>query len=410
MDRLILKNAASLLLIQGASFLLPLVTFPYLVRVLGPESFGAMNFAAAITAYGALLADYGFNLSGSKLIAEARNDQNEINRIFWSIMSAKLLLAVIALALLLMACELAPPLQKIKGLVLAATPAILGAVLFPGWLLQGLERMSLTSFAAIGAQSLVIPFTFWLVHSPLDTPIAVFIRTSAPALAGATLLLWLTKTGVIRWRPLSWRNTYEALADGWHVFISSAAINLYTTSNQVILGFLCGTAQVGYFVAADRIRAAAQGLAGVLSNAVYPRVAAMMKTQRREAFRLAFRLMLIQGTTTFAGGVILWFASPYIVRLLMGPAFEASIPVLRWLAFVPFVVSLSNVFGIQLMLPLGLTKPFSRTLMASAVINFFLFVPLSLVSGASGGAAAMLLTECFVSVAMAIYLRSKGFI
>lgn len=89
MDRVILKNAASLLLIQGANFILPLVTFPYLVRVLGPSNFGVLAFSFAVVAYGVLLADYGFNLSASKRIAEIRGDRRMLSKTFWSVLTAK---------------------------------------------------------------------------------------------------------------------------------------------------------------------------------------------------------------------------------------------------------------------------------------------------------------------------------
>lgn len=407
MDRIILKNAASLLLIQGANFLLPLVTFPYLVRVLGPANFGVLAFSFAVVAYGVLLADYGFNLSASKGIAEARHDRRQLTSIFWSVLTAKALLAAMSLAALVAATWLIPQLAAIRPVLLAATPMVLGSVLFPGWLFQGLERMSMTSTFSIGSQALVVPLTFALVHRPEDTWLATLIRACAPAVAGLASLGWLYRQRVIGWHRPCWTDTRGALVEGWHIFVSTAAISVYTTSNQVILGFLSGSLQVGYYAAADRVRSAAQGVAGVLSNAVYPRVAALMSTDRSAALQLVRRLMLVQGAATFVGGSVLWLAAPHIVELLMGPAFEQSVAVLRWMAFVPFIVSLSNVFGIQLMLPLGMTGAFSRILMGSAMLNLVVFVPLVLHWGATGAAMAMLLTETAVTLAMALHLRRR---
>ena len=400
MDRVILKNAGALLLIQGANFLLPLLTFPYLVRVLGPSNFGVLAFAFAVVAYGVMLADYGFNLSASKRIAEVREDRLQVARIFWSVSSAKALLGGLAFLMLVAASVLVPHLADIRPVLLAASPMILGSVLFPGWLFQGLERMSATSLVTIGAQALVVPLTFWLVQDPGDTWLATLIRACAPGTAGLAALVWLGRQRLVVWQRPRWADTRLALAEGWHIFISTAAISVYTTSNQVLLGFLCGPLQVGYYAAADRVRTAAQGVSGVLSNAVYPRVSALMRSDRPQALTLVRKLLLIQGAATLVGGCVLWMGAPYIVRLLMGPAFEPSIEVLRWMAFVPFIVSVSNVFGIQLMLPLGMTQAFSRVVMGSAALNLALFVPLALHSGAAGGATALLLTEVGVTVAM----------
>jgi O-antigen/teichoic acid export membrane protein len=400
LDRVILRNAGSLLLIQGANFLLPLLTFPYLVRVLGPSNFGVLAFAFAVVAYGVMLADYGFNLSASKRIAEIRDDRPHVAKIFWSVSSAKALLGGLAFLMLVAASVLVPRLADIRPVLLAASPMILGSVLFPGWLFQGLERMSATSIFMIGAQALVVPLTFWLVKEPDDTWLATLIRACAPAAAGLAALAWLWRQRLVDWQRPVWADTRLALAEGWHIFISTAAISVYTTSNQVLLGFLCGPLQVGYYAAADRVRTAAQGVSSVLSNAVYPRVSALMRSDRPQALKLVRKLLLIQGAATLAGGCILWLGAPYIVSLLMGPAFEPSIAVLRWMAFVPFIVSLSNVFGIQLMLPLGMTRAFSRIVMGSAAFNLLLFVPLALHSGAVGGATALLLTEVGVTIAM----------
>lgn len=408
MDRVILKNAASLLLIQGANFLLPLVTFPYLVRVLGPANFGVLAFSFAIVAYGVLLADYGFNLSASKRIAEVRHDRAQVAQIFWSVSSAKALLGLLAFGVLIAASLVVPQLADMRVVLLAATPMILGSVLFPGWLFQGLERMSVTSTFTISSQVLVVPLTFWLVQDADDTWLATLIRACAPGAAGAASLAWLYRHRLVAWQPPRWADTRRALAEGWHIFISTAAISVYTTSNQVLLGFLCGPLQVGYYAAADRIRTAAQGVSSVLSNAVYPRVAGWMHSDRPKALALVRQLLFIQGSSTFVGGCVLWIAAPYIVQLLMGPAFGSSITVLRWMAFVPFIVSLSNVFGIQLMLPLGMTKAFSRILIGSALFNLALFLPFALTAGARGAATALLLTEVLVAGAMATHLwRSR---
>lgn len=293
-------------------------------------------------------------------------------------------------------------------MLLAATPMVLGSVLFPGWLFQGLERMSMTSAFTIGSQALVVPLTFALVHRAEDTWLATLVRACAPTVAGIASLVWLYRERIVGWHRPRWSDTRRALADGWHIFVSTAAISVYTTSNQVILGFLCGPLQVGYYAAADRVRSAAQGVAGVLSNAVYPRVAALMHNDRPAALALVRKLMLLQGTATFLGGCVLWLAAPLIVSLLMGPAFGPSIGVLRWMAFVPFVVSLSNVFGIQLMLPLGMTTAFSRILMGSAAFNLAAFIPLALHWGATGAAVAMLMTETAVTAAMAWHLQRAG--
>ncbi|KAG5729627.1 hypothetical protein E4T56_gene8828, partial [Termitomyces sp. T112] len=115
-------------------------------------------------------------------------------------------------------------------------------------------------------------------------------------------------------------------------------------------------------------------------------------------------LLLLQGAFTFCIAAVLMVGAPTIIHMLAGPKFEQSVPVLRLLAPIPFLVGLANVFGIQLMLPLGMHRMFSRITTAAALLDLLIVVPLSWYFGAPGTAAAALVTEGFVVVTMGVVL------
>lgn len=94
MDRKILKNIISLIGIQGVNYIIPLITLPYLVRILQPAGYGSLGFSLAIIQYFTILTDYGFNLSVTQKIAINRDDKTFISKTFWSVISCKLLLGV----------------------------------------------------------------------------------------------------------------------------------------------------------------------------------------------------------------------------------------------------------------------------------------------------------------------------
>lgn len=95
MDRKIFKNIVSLVGIQGVNYIIPLITLPYLVRVLQPAGYGSLGFALAITQYFVILTDYGFNLSVTQKIAVNKDDKRYVSKIFWNVISCKLLLGVL---------------------------------------------------------------------------------------------------------------------------------------------------------------------------------------------------------------------------------------------------------------------------------------------------------------------------
>ncbi|WP_277185414.1 flippase [Caballeronia sp. BR00000012568055] len=407
MRRLLLKNVLALSTLQAANMLLPLVTLPYLLRVLGPDHFGAYVFAQALVTYLVLLVDYGFNLSATGHIARAQNDLNAISKIFWTTQIAKAVIALAALVFLIIGIIWIPKFIEIRPILLATFPIVIGAILFPQWLFQGLERMSIVTISMLSARFLLVPLTFFLVRSPEDTWIAALINSMTMVSAGLIAVFLLAKNRLVVFVLPSRGEVIEAYRDGWHVFISTAAVSLYTTANSIILGFLVGNVAVGYFGAADKIRNAAEGAFGPLANAVYPRVSALFHENIDQAYALVRKVLLIQSGAMLVVSLVLFACADWIVRLAMGPQYEAAVVVLRWMAFIPFLVSLSNVFGIQLMLPLGMKKKFSEILVVSGVFNLITLIPLALAYGAQGAAMSVLATELLVTIYMAIHLINQ---
>src|SRR5690554_1138812 len=137
----VLANIFSLSVLQGVSYLLPLITFPYLVRVLGMESFGILAFATAVTAYFIAVTDYGFNLSATKDISVSRTDQQEVNRIFSAVMMIKLILTVLCFFVLIVLLVMIEQFRENWQMFMLTFGMVIGQAIFPVWLFQGMERM-----------------------------------------------------------------------------------------------------------------------------------------------------------------------------------------------------------------------------------------------------------------------------
>ncbi|SIO59157.1 polysaccharide transporter, PST family [Burkholderia sp. GAS332] len=403
----ILRNMFALSVLQVANMVLPLATLPYLFRVLGPDHFGAYVFAQAVIAYLVLLTDYGFILSATGEIAKVQNDRDAVSRIFWKTQAAKILVAGVGLALLVVGVLLVPKLIELRPIMFATFPLVIGSVLFPQWLFQGLERMSFVTISTLSARLLVIPATYLLVHSPGDTWRAALIASMSTVVAGIISLILIARLRLISFHLPSAGDVIGAFQEGWHVFIATAAISLYTTTNSVLLGFLAGNVTLGYFGAADKIRNVVQALIAPLTNALYPRVNALFAEDATKAFALVRKALYALSAIMLAVSIMLWALAPWIVRVGMGPQYAPAVDVLRWMAFVPWLVALSNVLGLQMMLPLGMKKKFSEILLGSGVFNVALLVPLSIRFGAQGAAMSILATETLVTGCMAFYLIQK---
>lgn len=409
MNKNLLKNIISLLGVQGANYIIPLLTLPFLVVTLGPKSFGNLSFSLAIIQYFVLLVDYGFSLSATRQVSTAGEDKKIISSIFWNVLICKLILFIISLIILVVLINSSEYL-KLNNLVLfSSLGLVLGNVFFPVWLFQGLERMGIVSLINIATRFLSVPLIFIIVKAPQDDWIVALIYSVVAILAGVISLVMTAKMNLVERVNITLSDVKFQFSNGWHLFISGASVSLYTTSVTVILGFVAGPHAVGFFSSADKIRQAFQGLIVPVSQACFPRINAVLTQNKEKGIKLIRLLLKIQSLCTFVMSIGLFIASPYIIHLFYGDDYENSVTVLKILAFCPFLVGVSNVLGIQTMLSLGYSKEFSRILLIAGCISLIAIYPLTNYMKEDGAAISVLLTESIVVVMMIyfIYIKKK---
>lgn len=162
---------------------------------------------------------------------------------------------------------------------------------------------------------------------------------------------------------------------------------------------------VGYFSGAQKIINCIQMVMSPISQAIYPYISKLVEQDRYVAIRFIKKMTVLLGGGNLVLSLIILLFAQHIVHLLLGMEFEQSIFMLRILAMLPFIISLSNVFGIQTMMPFGMQKQFSHILIASALLNTCIVFPLIYFFSGSGVCLAMLVTECFVTGSMWITLK-----
>ncbi|HGY1165657.1 TPA: flippase [Citrobacter braakii] len=409
MNKNLLKNIISLLGVQGANYIIPLLTLPFLVITLGPKSFGNLSFSLAVTQYFVLLVDYGFSLSATRQVSTAGESKKTISIIFWNVLTCKMILFIISLAVLIALVNSSDYLKSNSLVLFSSLGLVLGNIFFPVWLFQGLEKMGIVSLINITTRFLSVPLIFMMVKEPQDDWIVALIYSVVAILAGIISLVMTAKMNLIERVAITISDVKFQFVNGWHLFISGASVSLYTTSVTVILGFVAGPHAVGFFSSADKIRQAFQGLIVPVSQACFPRINAVLTQNREKGIQLIRLLFKVQSLCTFVMSIFLFAVSPYIIHLFYGDDYESSVTVLRILAFCPFLVGVSNVLGIQTMLSLGYSKEFSRILLIAGCISLVAIYPLTKYMKEDGAAISVLLTESIVVVMMLyfIYVSKK---
>ncbi|GGH14931.1 flippase [Silvibacterium dinghuense] len=407
--RRLLENIFSLYMLQGLNYFIPMAVLPYLIRMLGVEMYGLVAFSQAFAQYFVIFTDYGFNFSATRYIAKHRDSSQDISDMFWQVYILKFGFLVAGMFILGALILMVPRLHHDYPYFLWAYLAVLGNVLFPQWYFQGIEKMKYISACTGIAKILSALALFVWVRHPQDGVLAVIFQSGGVLVAGALgFVIALHEIGGSFVLPAisSLRTT---LRDGWHLFVSSAAISLYTNTNLVLVGLIAGNIQAGYFSVAEKIVRAMSGLISPAMQALFPHVNALLVQSHERALEMLTKLLRgVAGFTFLASTFLLLFARPLATLLFGKGTAEASIVVIRLIAFLPFLIGVSNVLGIQTMLPLGFDRPFSRILIISGLVNLAFGIPLIHFLGARGASISVLLTEAYVTLAMVLFLQRKN--
>lgn len=407
-NKRLIENIISLFTIKGLEYILSFITFPYLVRVLQVENFGAIVFVQGIIQYFILFTDYGFNLLGPKEIAQ-HDSIRERGKIFASIFGAKLILLLISTIVFM--CMIVV-IQYISNVDVALYSVIylmvVGNVVFPVWFFQGIQRMRYITIVNIIGRFLSVVCIFYYVREPSDYVLAGFFQAIVPLVAGicSWIILWKSYKEVFILPK--YRDIKLVFVDAWEIFTSTIAINLYTASNIVFLGLLTNNIIVGYFSGAQKIIQNVNKLISPITQAIYPYVSKIANKSKSDALRFLHKIVLILGGSNFIGSILIFIFAEWIVEILLGEGYEQSILLLRILAFLPFIISLSNIFGIQTMLVFGMKKQFNKVLLSAAVVNTSIVLPMIYFYQAIGVSISMTITEIFVTLTMYIVLRKNN--
>ncbi len=403
-----IKNFSSLSVLNIANYVFSLITFPYVVRVIGVEKFGLINFAAAFVAYFGLLTDYGFSWSATQLVSLNRDEKNKLDKNYSAVISIKIILILISFLLLTIIIFSLDFFHQNYELYYLSFLFVIGTSLFPNWFFQGIEKMSYIANITIFFRAISVFGIFIFITSPEDYLLLVGINGATSLIVGLFALVFIQSKFKIKFTLPSKDEVIYYLKFSWEYFISNIGISLYTNTNTFILGLFASNTVVGYWAAADKIRYAVLMIYGTFHQSIFPYITKLIKENVDEAIRKVKKIIRVGGAISFTISLIIFLFSAPICKVVLGNAYINSIPILKIISWLPFIIYLSNIFGIQLMLNMGFKKSFAKIILFASIINItlsFIIVPIYF---AIGTAIAVTITEIFVAMGTFSFLRKRN--
>lgn len=402
-------NIAALGSVQIANYIVPLLTVPYLTRTLGIDAWGEIALAQVVFLYFILLVDYGFSWSAVRQIAEERSNPVAVSKIFNATWAAQWILLCLSIPLLAIIVSVTPMMRDVWPLYAVGTAVLLGQVLFPVWLMQGLEKLREVALIQLFTRVLLLIPIFIFIHSPDDMVLTMAIQSLGGVVSGVLCLYLIFRQKVVIPSWPAWRDVRSAFRDGWGLFLSRGWISLYTNLIPLILGIVSGAAAVGIYSLANKVRSVAQSMLAPVSQAIFPRMSHLYAHDAGAAQSLLKTSLLVVVGVAGISGLGIFILADWIINILGGSEFHQAADVLRWLSMVPLIVGLSNVFGVQVMIPNKRVKAFNYILGIAGLTALILIYPAAASFGAVGAAWVVLLVEILVTGLMGLYLYRNGF-
>jgi polysaccharide transporter, PST family len=360
-------NVVALYGVQAVTYALPLLTFPYLARVLGPSGWGIVLFAQAIGAVIASVVEYGFDISASRETSRQRHERQRLSELISGVLGAKSLLAMVCVAAAVFSRRFTHHVAPSLALFWASTIWGVCQGINMLWFFQGLERMRLAGALEVGGKVLATLSIFVLVHKPDDGWKVMAAQGVGCVVAhGVTVVLAYREVG-FRWpTPTS---VWNALRLGGSMFVFRAVQGLSGSVNGLILGSVAPVAALGEYAGAERITRVFQQGMWPVNQALYPKLTQQAQSNPRRAMKTVRLSLLFLGALGLVFGLAIFLGAPLLVRLVLGPAFMESVPVLRVFALWIPLVALCTVMIFQLLLPNRLDKQFNLVNLTAALLG-----------------------------------------
>jgi len=370
------SNFISLVLLQGINYLMPLISFPYLIRMLGIERYGLTVFGYTFIQYFIIFTDFGFNLSGTKYIAQHRDKPEQINLFLNSAFIGRIGLGVISFSILMILILSFQRFNEEALFFLLYFGIVVGNVMFPLWFFQGIERMKYITIFIFIAKTLSFLPMFIFIKKPEHYIYVPVCYSIGYIIAGLFSIYFIYFKVRMKWFIPPLRSIWFALKDSSTYFLSRASLSLFTYSNTFILGLVCGNVITGYYSIAEKLFQAYDGLIQPFTQVLFPH---MSRTQDVGFFRKVFKRVVIINIILF---VVVLILSKWIVLIYSsGKVFsELSLIGFRILMFAALFSIPSQMIGYPYLAALGHPKYANWTVIFTSLFHITVILILFLIN------------------------------
>ncbi len=389
-----------------STFIFPLISFPYVSRILGPEGTGKVSFATSLISAFLMVAQLGVPTYGIRVCAKVRDDKAALSKTAHELLMINLIMSLLAYGALAVALIFVPRLQEDRLLYIVVSLTIIFNTIGMEWLYKALEQYTYITLRSIAFKIVALVAMFALVHKKEDY--VIYGGITILASSASFLMNFIHARKLISMRPTGGYDLKPHLTAVMVFFFMSCASTVYTNLDKVMLGFLNTEVQVGYYEAAVRIKSILVSIVTSLGAVLLPRASYYVERGLMDQFRAITRKAL-NFVFLAALPMMLYFMlfARQGVFLLSGDRFAGAVLPMQIVMPTLLFIGLTNILGIQILVPMGKEIWVLISVCSGAVVNLIVNALLIPTYGAIGSAIATVAAEFTVLLVQYFILRKE---
>lgn len=388
---------------QILAILIPLITTPYLSRIIGAYGIGKYSYAYSIAYYFVIFIMLGINNYGNRSVAAVRDDKEKLSNLFWELYSMQFFLGVIVTGIYAVFCFLS---YRNNLIQLSMLVYVLSAIFDINWFFWGMEKFKLTTVRNAFIKIVCTALIFILVKEKEDLLIYVFISIMGTFLGN--IILWPSALKIVGSPRIRFKTCVKHIYPNLILFIPIIAVSLYKVMDKVMLGKLTNMEEVGYYEYSEKITQIPMAIVNSLAVVMLPRVSNLVANENSKSEKkyMSLSIMLVMFLSTSLCFGIMAIAKEF-VPFFYGSGYDSCVKLFYILLPSCCFVAFSSVIRTQYLIPHKDDKTYIISVFVGAIINLLLNALLIPKVEAIGAALATLIAEFFVFAYQSISVIRK---
>lgn len=403
-NKSIVKNFIMNSILNISSFIFPLITFPYVSRVLSPSGMGKVTFISSIVAYLLIIAQLGIPTYGVKMCAKVRDDREKLTKVTHELLIINIIMSIVSYIILIFIMILSLKIRSENKLLVIISSSIFFNTISVEWLYKGLEEYGYITKRSLFFKFVSVILMFIFVRNEMDY--IIYGAITVVASAGSGVMNFINLRKYIDFKYIKRYNLKQHIKPIFIFFSMSVAITIYTNIDIVMLGFIKGDTEVGYYNAAVKIKMLLSSIIASLGTVLLPRASYYLNNGNRDSFfditKKALNFVFIIGIP-----IVIFFIcdAEQGIMLLSSEKYRLSIMPMKIIMPTVLIIGITNIMGIQMLVPLEKEKYVLKSTCYGAITNVLLNIILIPRYSSSGAAFATMIAELVVLWVMFINFK-----